>query len=291
MKISLIISILFLLTLSCVPGEKPDPALALVSVSILPQKYFIEQLAGERVLVNVMVPPGASPATYEPTVSQLSQLDKSDLYLKMGYLGFEQGWMDKIRSVNPSMSIVNIADGIKLIRGEDQNEKQGHKHHHGAVDPHLWMSARNAKIMARNIANALSSFLPDDSAHIFENLSLLINNLDSLDREIENILSGSEGKHFMIYHPALAYFARDYQLEQHSLEWEGKSPSPIHMKRLTDLGNKHHISTIFIQVEFDRKNAEVLSKEIGAEIVSLNPLDENWPGQMIYIATKLKETW
>ncbi len=95
----------------------------------------------------------------------------------------------------------------------------------------------------------------------------------------------------MIYHPALAYFARDYKLEQLSLEWEGKTPSPSHMKELTDLGRERNISTIFIQVEFDKRNAAVLSKEIGAEIVSINPLDYDWHSQMIQIATKLEEAW
>lgn len=93
----------------------------------------------------------------------------------------------------------------------------------------------------------------------------------------------------MIYHPSLSYFARDYDLEQLSLELEGKTPSPSHMKELSDLGREHGISTIFVQVEFDRKNAEVLAAEIGAKIVPLNPLDEEWPTQMMYIAKKLKE--
>ncbi len=294
MKIkSLIFISSLILFISCKQEQKSLDGTPVVSVSILPQKYFIEQLAGELIDVNVLIPTGASPATYEPTVSQLSQLTRSNLYVSIGYLGFELSWMDKIRSVNPSMEVISMSDGIQLIRRsghEDEHEDHhAHEHQHGGVDPHIWMSARNASILVSNTANALYRLLPEDSAQIADNLKKMLVRMDSLDQEIGQILSGSEGSSFLIYHPSLSYFARDYRLEQSSLEWEGKSPSPSHMKKLTDLGREQHISTIFIQMEFDKKNAEILSKEIGAEIVEINPLDYDWPGQMIRIASKLKE--
>jgi zinc transport system substrate-binding protein len=292
MKIN-IPSIIFglLLATSCVQQQKPIEGKPVVSVSILPQKYFLEQLASDMIEVNVLIPPGASPATYEPSVSQLSQLDRSNIYLTIGHLGFELSWMEKIRSVNPTMEVISISDGIKLIRRGGEEDNKEHDHKHSGVDPHIWMSARNAKVMASNTASALYRLLPNDSAQIADKLFILHTRLDSLDQEIEKILSGAQGKSFMIYHPALAYFARDYKLEQLSLEWEGKTPSPSHMKKLTDLGRERNISTIFIQVEFDKRNAAVLSKEIGAEIVSINPLDYDWHSQMVQIATKLEEAW
>jgi len=296
MKISAVATIvtLFLAT-SCAQQQQTRSEKPIVSVSILPQKYFIEQLAGDRVDVNVLIPPGASPATYEPSVSQLSHLDQSAMYMTIGYLGFELSWMDKIRSVNPTMEIISMSDGIQLIGGDEHGDNHvdhhSHGHQHEGVDPHIWMSARNAREMALNTANALCRLLPDDSLQIAVKLSALISELDTLDHYIGEILSGEEGRSFMIYHPALSYFARDYQLKQLSLEWEGKTPSPSHMKELTDLGREQGITTIFIQLEFNKQNAEILSKEIGAVIVSINPLDYNWHGQMIQIATKLKEAW
>ena len=290
MKISTLTFLLFLLITACGQKQESLPGKPVVSVTILPQKYFVEQLAGTRVEVNVMVPPGASPATYEPSVSQLSKLDQSDLYLKMGYLGFELSWMNKICSVNSSMEVINLSDGVELIYGMEAEEvHDGHGHHHGGIDPHIWMSARNARVMAVNMAGALTRLLPDDSLQIAGNLSTLLGKIDSLDLELTTILAEVKGNSFMIYHPSLSYFAKDYKLEQLALEWEGKIPSPSHMRKLTDLGKDHQITTIFIQEEFDRKNAEVLSLEIGALIVPINPLDTNWPGQMMHIATNLKE--
>lgn len=294
MKISPLAIFLTMLLTSCVQQDESSPGKPVVSVSILPQKYFIEELAGEKVIVNVMVPPGASPATYEPSVSQLSQLDQSTLYMKMGYLGFEMSWMDKIRSVNAEMDVIDLSEGVELIFSREEGDEeahQGHVHTHAGVDPHIWMSARNAKVIAMSVAAALGSLLADDSLYLADNLSALLIKIDSLDNNIGNLLAEAEGRSFMIYHPSLSYFARDYSLEQLSLEWEGKSPSPSHMKQLTDQGRERQISSILIQLEFDRKNAQVLASEIGAEIVLINPLDEAWPVQMMHIATKLKEQW
>lgn len=294
MKFSALAIPLALLLGSCLQQRQANPGIPVVSVSILPQKYFIEQLAGDKVEVNVLVPPGASPETYEPSVSQLSQLDRSSIYMKIGYLGFELGWMEKILSVNPELEIINLSEGVELIFGREaheEDEHQGNRHTHEGIDPHIWMSARNARIMAGNMAEALKSLLPDDSIQIARRHSDLLGRIDSLDRKIGNLLAEAKGKSFMIYHPSLSYFARDYGLEQLALEWEGKTPSPSHMKKLSDLGRKHQITTILIQHEFDSKNAGILASEIGASIVPINPLDEYWPEQMLNIALKLREQW
>jgi zinc transport system substrate-binding protein len=281
--------ILLLLLSACIPKGEPNPGKPVISVSILPQKYFIERLAGDKVDVNVMVPPGASPATYEPTASQLSSLTRSALYMKIGYLGFELSWMEKICSVNPSMKVVDLSTGINLLMGaEDEGQSQEHRHGHGGIDPHIWMSARNAAVMAASMYESLCTLLPGEKELLAANLTGLLLEIDSLDQRIAGMLAGMEHRSFMIYHPSLSYFARDYNLKQFPLELEGKTPSPAHLKKMSDLGREQHISTIFVQVEFDQKNAEVLAQEIGANVVRVNPLDPDWPAQMLYIATLLK---
>lgn len=297
MKISIPAIFLLLFLSSCIQKGDTAPGKTRVSVSILPQKYFIDQLAGENVIVNVMVPPGASPATYEPSVSQLRQLDQSAIYIKLGSLAFELSWMDKIRSANPNMEVIDLSKGVALISGHEEDEKdaqdehEGHKHSHGGIDPHIWMSARNAKVMVDNMADALKKLLPEDSVQIARRHLVLLNSIDALDKEIGDLLLDAEGRSFMIYHPSLSYYARDYKLKQLALEWEGKTPSPAHMRKLTDLGREHQIKSILIQSEFDSNNARILASEIGAKIVTINPLDENWPDQMLQIALKLREQW
>ena len=279
----------FLLVSACrTGGEAVDKPV--ISVSIIPQQYFIEQLAGGLAEVNVMIPPGASPATYEPTVSQLGKLDRSAVYMRIGYVGFEQSWMEKITSVNPDMKIVDLSEGVEIIGEEAGDGGDHHGHAHYGTDPHIWMSTINARIIARNIHKELLLLFPGEKEYLQARFDLFSHSLDSLHLAIGSRLEGIENRTFMIYHPALTYYARDYALEQLSLEIEGKSPSPMHLKEMTDLARVNDISNILIQSQFDRKNAEVLSRETGAEIIQFDPLDLQWGDQMYYIAEQLNPT-
>jgi len=287
-KLSPIIFLL-LLAFSCKSGsEFPDKPV--ISVSIIPQQYFIEQLAGELVEVNVMIPPGASPATYEPSVSQLTKLDRSQVYMRIGYVGFEQSWMDKIASVNPDMKIVDLSEGVETILDESCEDEAHHGHSHHGPDPHIWMSTINARIIARNIHNELLILFPEEKDYLRIRLEQFSAELDTLHEAIGKALTGIKNRKFMIYHPALSYYSRDYDLEQFSLEIEGKTPSPAHLKEMTDLAIKHQISKILIQSQFDRKNAEALARETGSELIQFDPLDIHWGKQMHYIAEKLNSS-
>lgn len=285
-----------LLVFSCktgsVPVDKP-----VISVSIIPQKYFIEQLAGDLVEVNVMIPPGASPATYEPSVSQLGKLDRSKLYLRIGYVGFERSWMDRISSVNPDMKITDLSEWVDVIledsqesAGEHNHEADHHGHSHHGADPHIWMSTVNARVIVRNIYNELVLLFPDQKELLEQRLHHFSQTLDTLHQDITDELEDLENRKFMIYHPALTYYARDYGLEQFSLEIEGKTPSPAHLKHMIDLATDNQISKILIQNQFDQKNAEVLAKETGSEIIQFDPLDLHWDKQMRYIAEQLNSS-
>lgn len=294
MKNLVLVLWIFMLIASCNPaGESPDKPL--ISVSIIPQKYFIEQLAGDLVDVNVLIPPGASPATYEPTVAQLGRLDRSELYLRIGYIGFEQSWMAKLSSVNPDMRIVDLSEGVDIIQEDPEpagdqhgNSDGGHLHH--GPDPHIWMSVINARVLARNIHRELLLLLPGEKELLQARLIRFSGTLDSLHLVISGRLETLENRKFMIYHPALTYYARDYGLEQLSLEQEGKSPSPAHLKMVTDLALEHGINKILIQTQFDIDNATIIARETGSRIIQFDPLDLNWSEQMCYIAEQLNPT-
>lgn len=286
MKNTLLVIVVLLLATSC-STESETVDKPVISVSIIPQQYFIEQLAGDLVEINVMIPPGASPATYEPTVSQLSRLDRSKVYFRIGYVGFERSWMDKISRVNPGMKIVDLSEGVEIIQEDAGERGDHHGHAHHGTDPHIWMSTINARIIARNIHNELLLLFPGEKEYLLARFDQFALSLDSLHLAITNKLEGIENRKFLIYHPALTYYARDYGLVQFSLETEGKTPSPAHLKQMTDLSIHHQISIILIQTQFDRKNAEVLAKETGSEIIQFDPLDLQWGEQMHYIAEQL----
>jgi len=291
MKNMLLILCVFSLATSCRTVEDPQEK-PVISVSIIPQQYFIEQLAGDLVDVNVLVPPGASPATYEPTVAQLGKLDRSEVYMRIGYIGFEQSWMDKLSGVNPEMKVVDLSEGIDIILEAEGAPEEDREHSHGGhshqgTDPHIWMSAINARIIARNIHGELLRLFPDEEENLQSRLTQFTNLLDSLHLAISIRLEGMECRKFMIYHPALTYYARDYGLEQIPLEKEGKSPSPAHLKAITDQARAHGINKIFIQHQFDNDNAKILARETASSIIQFDPLDLHWSEQMYYIAEQL----
>jgi len=195
--------------------------------------------------------------------------------------------MEKISSVNPDMKIVDLSEGVEIILEDDEEEEDHHGHSHHGPDPHIWMSAINARIIALNIHHELLLLLPGEKESLQARHVHFSQSLDSLHLAIDGKLEGIENRKFLIYHPALTYFARDYGLEQYALEIEGKTPSPAHIMELSDLANRHQISKILIQNQFDRKNAEVLARETGADLIQFDPLDLNWGEQMYYIAEKL----
>jgi zinc transport system substrate-binding protein len=284
-----IVAVLSIGMVSCrnIPEDTGKPV---VGVSILPQQYFIDRIAGNLVEVLVMIPPGASPATYEPTIGQLSKLSRASSYMRIGYVEFELSWMDKIISTNPDMKITDLSRNIVPIDDSHQDDLVHSGHVHEGIDPHIWMSLVNAKFIAKNTFEALSSLLPAKKDLLHMNLEKLLVEIDSLHSQISTMLLPYQSRGFMIYHPSLTYFARDYNLNQYPLEIGGKTPSPAHLKRMVDLGVAQHISAIFVQQQFDIRNAEVLASEIGAEIIRFDPLDPDWYSQMKYIADQLKRS-
>lgn len=260
-----------------------------VSVTIEPQRYFAEKIVGDKFKVNTIVPAGTSPETYDPTPSQMIALGKSTLYFKVGYLGFENAWGKNLQVNNVQVNVINTSNNIRLINGDEHTvevgehaEHEGHSHH--GVDPHVWSSPKCALIMAENMLNALVEADVENQKYYRDNFLLLEAEIVETDKRIKNLLENATVKSFIIYHPALSYFARDYDLTQYSIELDGKNPSPQQLKEMIDFANAQGIKTIFVQKGFDIKNAESLAKEVQASIHSIDPLSYNWSEELIKIA-------
>jgi len=260
-----------------------------ISVSINPQKFYIEKIARDYYSVNVLVPSGSSPATYEPTARQVKEVTKSVAYMKIGNIGFEKAWMERFVKINKKMTITDMSENVELIRGEQV--KHGDHFHDGGVDPHIWLSLKSAKVIAKNTLNALIALEPSLREGFVNNYVNLISEIDLVEKEIMEMLAPYAGKSFLIYHPALGYFAHDFNLNQISIESEGKTPSPAHLKTVVDRSLEENIRIVFIQKEFDAENAKTIATEIGAEIIELNPLSENWLKEIKIISQKLKEAF
>jgi len=261
-----------------------------VMVSILPQKYFLEQIGGDRVDVTVMVLPGASPETYEPRPRQMARLTESKAYFAIG-VPFETHWLGKFASLNPRMEIVLTQDGIAKLPMMPHHHEEGKGGHgtegHGeGMDPHIWLSPPLVMLQARNIFEGLLKIAPEHRDLFEANYRKFIHELADLDlRIMARFKERPEGRRFMVYHPAWGYFASAYDLEQIPVEMEGKMPSPRELQHLIALARKNGIQVVFVQPQFSKKSADAIAGAIGGKVMAADPLAENWAENLENIAS------
>lgn len=278
------ISILSLILVTALLGCQPSPPSSsgeetrLVSVSVLPQAYFVERIGGDQISVNVMVGPGDEAHTYEPTPQQMRLLTQSSLFLSIG-VEYEDAWLSRFADINPEMRIVDSSAGIDRIpmpthlhAGEAETEEADADH----LDPHVWLSPLNAKIIGRNTLDALTELVPEKAAQFEANYQALISDIDLLDQEIQAALADKHQRAFMVFHPAWGYFAREYHLEQVAIQTGGQDPTASELSQLVDLAREKHIEVIFIQPGYSRADAEALAEEINGQIVTVDPLAKDW---------------
>lgn len=274
--------------LDCTQGKKSESIddKPILTVTIDPQRYFLEQIVGDKFTINTLVPPGTSPETYEPAPSVMVDMNKSKQYFMVGDLGFEKAWSKRLAENNPRIKIIDCSQNLELIEGVEHNhtDDHGHSHSHVGMDPHLWSSPAAVKGLAKNMLNSIIEFDPENEETYLLNYSNFINRIDSTDSIIKELLTDIPTRSFIIFHPSLGYFSHQYDLHQYSIESEGKNPSPAQIKMLIDNASKENINTVFIQRGFDEKNAEVVAREIGADVFEIDPLSYDWDTELIKIA-------
>ena len=256
---------------------KPVKEGRIVTVTIEPLRYFTEQIAGNRFKVVTMVPNGGNPETYEPSARQMMNLSESDMYIKVGNIGFERTWMKKLEANAPHAIVVDSSDGITPQRTP-----------HGDIDPHTWMSAANARIIALNIYRALAGIDSKDSIYFRDNLQKLLNRIDSVDTSIRTVLTKETSKAFLVYHPVLTYFAHDYKLRQIAMEEEGREPSAAQLQTVITEARQAGVKTFFVQKEFANRNVDVVARETKTAKTEINPLGYDWEKEMLKVANSLK---
>jgi len=274
--------------LSCKNQTSSGNKEKVLTVTTLPQQFLVSSISGDKFRINVLIPEDANHETYEPTARQMIETGNSMAYFKVGHLDVEKSWLRKIGESNPGMKIFDTSEGIDLI-GADSHQHGDHRHE-GGIDPHTWLSVSAAKIQAGNILNGLNTIDPENEAYYQANFDNFIVALDSLDQEIKEILAASDTKCFMIYHPSLAYFARDYGLEQIAIEQEGKEPSPAYMKELIDIAVAKKIKTIFISSQFNKQSAMTIAAQLNLSVEEFNPSSPDWSNNLLLIAKKLAGT-
>ena len=162
-----------------------------VTVTIEPQRFFAEKIAGDKFAIHCVVPSGQSPETYDPTPRQMMQIGQSEAYLQIGYIGFEQVWMQKIRENNPDLKIFDVSQGMQFVKETEEEEHRheghgdGHHHHAGGIDPHIWSSIEGAKVIAWNTLNAFIELDKENTEYYWKNYNDLLADIDKTEAEIK----------------------------------------------------------------------------------------------------------
>ena len=291
-----------------------NAATSQITVSILPQKYFVEKITKDKFEINVMVQPGSSPHTYEPKTSQMKALAASKVYFSTG-VSFEHVWLDKFKKNAKKTLFVDLSNGIeKLAMAEhehhDEEEHEEHKDEHKAhdhdehkheakdnhdgedgLDPHIWLDPILVKIQAKNIYDTMLKVDAQNADFYKENYEQFIKELDELDANLKTILAPFKDKAFMVFHPSWGYFAKRYDLEQISIEIEGKEPKPNELVELIEEAKKHDIKIVFVAPQFSQKSAKTISKNINANVVEIDPLSDNWKESMLNTANQIANSY
>jgi zinc transport system substrate-binding protein len=253
-----------------------------VFVSIAPQKFLIERLVGDAVEVHVLLPSGASPATYEPTPKQMAALGTASLLFMIG-APFEGPLLDKISRVMPDLQTVDCRSGVELVPMDD------HAHGHGEslFDPHIWLDPMRMKIVASTTADALERLLPESGPKIRHDLQRLHNAIDQSHALVVSILEPHTGESILVFHPAFGYFTRRYGLHQIAVEDEGKAPSARRLAEVVRTFDDGSVTAIFVQPQFSASAAQRVADALECEVVTLDPLAEVYLANLEIMANRI----
>jgi len=251
----------------------------IVAVSIVPEQAFVEAICGDTVDIVTMVPPGSSPANYEPVPKEIAKFNNSDIYFSIGVptetANIIPKLSEKTKLISLSEEVSKKYDDLKMGEGRD---------------PHIWLSPKRAIVIVETIAKEMGEISPDNKSLYDKNAKNYISQLDELDSQIEQALVGLDNKSFIVYHPAFGYLANDYGLKMYALEEDGKEPTPDHIKEMIDFCKEKNIKVIFYQEEIDSSQSKAFADEIEGKTTMLAPLSHDYINNLKNMAITIAES-
>ncbi len=294
----LLLSLVLLVLLfqsGCKPPSEEERENLIVAVSILPQKYFVEKIAGDSIDIVVVVPPGANPATYEPSPSDMRNMSSADVWFTIG-VAFESPWIPRFTGSNPGLRIRSTIENIErlpidryTVTGHETSSGH-HGHGSGSPDPHVWLSPELVRSQAASIAEELSLIDSDKADEYMENLNTFCTEIDSLQNAIQVLIDPVSSSSFIVFHPAWGYFADEFGIIQIPIETAGSEPSPREMSLLIDYASENDVSAVFVSPQFSTSSAASIAAEIGVGVSYIDPLAEDWSSNLLEVAELLSRT-
>ena len=285
----LLLAVCMLFSFTACQSATTDGTGLTVAVGIVPEATFVEKVAGDLVDVVTLVPPGNSPANYQPTTTEMQALSDASVYFTLQMPTEEANILPKVSDFNEDIIIVNLREAVGEVypmrhmaahshdeegeaHEEDEHEHEGEE----TVDPHLWLSPKRAMVMVQTIADELSAIDADHSETYRQNAAEYIASLEEMDSEITEAVSSLENKTFLIYHPAYGYFADDYGLDMISIEIAGKQATAAELQEVIEQALEHGVTTVYYQEEFDDSQAQTVAEEIGGRAAKVAPLSPEY---------------
>jgi len=291
---------LFLFLLAGAARAEPAGKIPVVA-SIVPLADFCRQLGGERVEVQALIPPGASPHVFEPPPSVVARAAKARLFVYIG--GGLEPWAAKLLKSRGAekLEVVEAVHGIHLITeaGEHHHdEKSGkkphghqadaakekarddhHGHGHEAGNPHVWLDPVLAQDICRRISAALIRLDPANRGDYEARRDRYLQELAALHQEMEKRISAFRLREFVCFHPAFTYLARRYGLKEAGVieVAPGREPTPLHLQKIVKAIKKYGIKVVFAEPQFNPRVAEVIAREAGAKVLFIDPVGGRRP--------------
>jgi len=267
-----------------------------IIVSIEPQKTFVEKVVGDLGKVTTVIPPGYSPANYQPSPKEIEDISSGDIYFSIGVESEKSFILPKLKDLNENIILVSLQEEVikkhdPLYIGEHSDSHDDHEHEEGEVDPHIWLSPKRAVTIVESIRDHMIDIDETHETHYIENAQKYIEELEALDEEIEESLKGLKNKSIIIYHPAFSYFAEDYGLNMITIEEDGKEATAKRIQSVVDFAKNNSVKVVFYQDEFDSSQAKIIAQEIGGEVVEVSPLSGNYIENMREIRDKFLKVW
>jgi zinc transport system substrate-binding protein len=279
-------------------------AVPTVAVSVLPQAEFVSRIAGDKVKVLVLVGPGASPHSYEPTPRQMAELSQASIWFSIG-VEFENGLLPKVKALYPKLSIVNTAKNVLFRTLESHSDAIGpgtpapaatnppaagaaSAADSGGIDPHVWLGYAAVKVQLTAITDALCALKPADAPLFKQNLVVYLSEIDSVFAGLAKELAPLKGKTVFVYHPSFGYFLDTFGIKQEAVEVGGKEPTQKTLAALIQAARKDGAKAIFVQKQFSTNAAKAVAAAIGGVVVEIDPLAPNWLENVKVIGDALK---
>lgn len=261
-------------------ADRKEEGLQIVTSTFVLEDLTSSIVGDKGTVSNLMTSAEQGVHGFEPAAKDINRLNEADVFVYNG-AGLES-WADSvIETLDGEGLIVEASEGVPLIEGghhhhdEEGEEHESEEDHGEGKDPHIWMSVKHARKMARNIADAVIEKDPENEASYEANFKALDEELAALDASFRESIEGAKRREIVVSHEAYGYLAEEYGLDQIPIEGINSEtePDPKAMKEIIDRMKEKGIQTIFTEPNEDDKIAQTVAGETGAKVESLDPLE------------------